>query len=172
MIRLAEPGDVETIRRISNDEAMRSAANFAIQPESAEHWANAYAETHERYPWLIAPGGFAKAGPWRQRDAYAHSVEVSIYLEPDAQGRGLGKQLYARLFGMLRAQGYHTAVAGITLPNDASVRLHESFGMRKVAEFTDAGWKFDRWWAVGYWQLVLSEGAPGPIRPVVDVAAE
>jgi phosphinothricin acetyltransferase len=170
VIRLATKDDVETIRRISNDEAARSAANFSLEPESAEKWRNAFDETHEFFPWIFAPGGFAKAGPWRTRDAYAYSVEISVYLEPAARGRGLGTALYERLFAILRAQGYHTVVAGITLPNEASVRLHESFGMRKVAHFEDAGWKFGQWWSVGYWQAVLHEGEPDRIRPVADVA--
>ena len=170
MIRLATEADVETMRRISNEEAARSAANFALEPEPAELWLTKWRETHAMYPWMIATGGFAKAGPWRHRDAYAHSVEIAVYIEPARQGKGLGKALYGRLFAILEAQGYHTVVAGIALPNEASVRLHESFGMKKVAEFADAGWKFGQWWPVGYWQRTLREGPPPPIRPVADVA--
>ena len=80
--------------------------------------------------------------------------------------RGLGRALYRRLFGTLEAQGYRSALAGITQPNDASVKLHESFGMRRVALFEGIGWKFGRWHDVGYWQLCFGQGEPGGIRTV------
>ena len=168
-IRRATEADVETIRRIANAEAARSAANFAIEPESAAHWMESFRRTSEFYPWLLTTGGFAKAGPFKTRGAYAYEVETSIYIEPDHRGKGLGRALYQKLFEVLQAQGYHSVLAGITLPNEASVRLHESFGMRKVAEFAESGWKFDRWWSVGYWQKLLQSGAARPIRPVADV---
>lgn len=168
-IRRADQADVEVICRVSNEEAARSAANFAIQPEPLEEWLRNFRETQEFYPWLVTAGGFAKAAPWRQRDAYAHSVETTVYVEPDSQGKGVGRALCERLLTLLEAQGYHVALAGITLPNEASVRLHESLGLRKVAQFEQVGWKFGSWWDVGYWSKLLREEPAGRIRPVSEV---
>ena len=115
--------------------------------------------------------GFAKASPWKGRCAYLWSAEVTVYVHPARHGRGIGTALYARLIDILRAQGYRSLVGGITLPNAASVALHESFGFRRVALFEKIGWKFDRWHDVGYWELLLGDpaAAPGPIRPVREV---
>lgn len=168
-IRRATEADVESICRISNEEAVRSAANFAIQPEPLEDWLRNFRETQEFYPWLVASGGFAKAGPWRNRAAYSHTVETSVYLAPDARRQGIGRALCERLLAVLEAQGYHTVVAGITLPNEASVALHESLGMHKAAVFDQVGWKFERWWSVGYWSKLLRDEPAGRIRPVSDV---
>ena len=117
-------------------------------------------------PWLVAEGpaqecaGYAYAGRrHKNRCAYRHSVEVTVYVEPEAVGAGWGTQLYAGLFAALRQTAAHFAVGGIALPNDASVALHEKFGMRKVAHFSEVGFKFDRWIDVGYWQLLLPERA-------------
>ncbi|MHC4848463.1 MAG: GNAT family N-acetyltransferase [Planctomycetota bacterium] len=168
-IRRATEADVEAICRVSNQEAARSAANFAIEPEPLEDWLRNFRETQEFYPWLITVGGFAKAGPWQRRDAYSHTVETTVYIEPGSQGKGLGRALCERLFALLEAQGYHVALAGITLPNEPSVRLHESLGMRKVAQFEEVGWKFDRWWDVGIWQRLLRDEPAGRIRAVSEV---
>jgi phosphinothricin acetyltransferase len=121
-----------------------------------------------------AIAGFAKASPWKGRCAYAHSAETTVYLAADARGRGVGRALYEKLFAMLRAQGFRTLLAGITLPNEPSVRLHESMGMKRIALLERVGWKFDRWHDVGYWQVHLGESdeAPSPIRTVLEVAAQ
>lgn len=115
--------------------------------------------------------GFAKSSPWKGRCAYRWTAETSVYLRPDCQGRGLGRALYDRLIDVMRAQGWRTLLGGITQPNDASVRLHEACGFRKVALLERVGWKFDRWWDVGYWELHLRDSAapPSPIRPVREV---
>lgn len=178
-VRVASLDDVEAILAISNESVRISAANFAIEPESLESWRAAWRNTHEYHPWLVAVDdlgaviGFAKASPWRPRAAYAWSVEVTVYVRPGSRRRGVGRALYTRLFEILRAQGYHTAVAGITQPNEASVRLHESFGMRQVGMLNEIGWKFGAWHGVGYWSMLLqTPGTPaGVIRPVADVFA-
>ncbi len=116
--------------------------------------------------------GFAKASPWKSRCAYLWSAEVTVYVHPDHHGKGLGKALYGRLIPMLEAQGFHTIVGGITQPNEASVRLHEAFGLTQVALYPGIGWKFGRWHDVGYWQRILGhpDAAPKPLRPVAEVA--
>ena len=177
-IRLATLDDLPAILEISNRAAEETAANFAVRPESPASWIERWRDTHERFPWLVAPDGagdilgFAMASPWKGRCAYSYSAEVTAYVVPAHHGRGIGTALYARLFEMLAAQGYRTALGGITQPNPASVRLHESFGMKRVALFEGIGWKFGRWHDVGYWQIVLgdeSAAPPGRLRTVDEV---
>jgi L-amino acid N-acyltransferase YncA len=111
-------------------------------------------------PWLVAESagaaiGYAYASPWRARPAYRFSVESTVYVAPEHMRRGVGSALYAELLDRLRVSGIHTVMGGIALPNDASVRLHEKLGMKRVAHFHDVGFKFGQWVDVGYWQLVF-----------------
>jgi phosphinothricin acetyltransferase len=99
--------------------------------------------------------GYAYAAPWRSRSAYRFSVETSVYLHTRYRGRGVGTALYEVLLVDLRARGLHAAMAGISLPNEASERLHRRFGFAKVAHLKEVGYKFDRWIDVAYWQLLL-----------------
>ena len=111
-------------------------------------------------PWLAAEMdgrvvGYAYATKWKARSAYRYSVETTVYLEDGLAKRGVGTELYAELFRLLKERGLHAVIGGIALPNDASVALHEKFGMRKVAHFEQVGFKFGQWVDVGYWQLTL-----------------
>ena len=111
-------------------------------------------------PWLVLENngeviGYAYATKWRARPAYKHSVETTIYLSQDHGRKGYGKLLYSKLISELASSGFHTAIGGIALPNDASVRLHESLGFKKVAHFQEVGYKFDKWIDVGFWQIML-----------------
>jgi phosphinothricin acetyltransferase len=111
-------------------------------------------------PWLVAEMagrtvGYALARPWKERSGYRFSVEVAVYVVPELAGRGVGTLLYSRLFEELAGRGVHAVIGGIALPNEASVALHEKFGMRKVAHFEQVGYKFGRWIDVGYWQRTL-----------------
>ncbi len=103
--------------------------------------------------------GYAYATPWRTRRGYRFSVEVTVYVAPAAHRRGVGRALYEALFSRLAAAGYHAAMAGIALPNPASVALHEALGMHQVAHFRETGFKFGRWVDVGYWERVLATSA-------------
>ena len=111
-------------------------------------------------PWLVAVedgrvSGYAYASVWNPRSAYRHTVECTAYLAPEATGRGLGAQLYEELFAQLRQLSVHAVVAVITLPNPASVALHERFGLRPAGVFHEVGLKFGAWIDVGYWQGTL-----------------
>jgi phosphinothricin acetyltransferase len=174
-IALAEAGDVPAIAEIANWAALHTTANFATEPEPSAAWAEDWRRTHAMYPWLVARHGagrrgFAKASPHRSRGAYAFTAEVTVYVHPDHHGRGIGRELYRVLLDLLRAQGYVTLLAGITLPNPASERLHASFGFRQTGTFPRAGWKLGGWHDVAYWALHLAGDAPpAPLRPVADV---
>ena len=160
-IRAATAADAAALARIYNYYITDTIVTFEETPVSAADMASRLAETDElKLPWLVAQTGagvqgYAYASRWKGRCAYRRSVEVTVYIEREAVGQGLGTQLYAALFDHLRRTDMHVAIGGIALPNEASVALHEKFGMRKVAHFSEVGYKFGRWLDVGYWQLVL-----------------
>jgi phosphinothricin acetyltransferase len=176
-IRLATAADVPAILAISNEAAVTSVANLANEPEALTAWQALFTATNATHPWLVAANdegnvlGFAKASPWNSRDAFDATVEVAVYVKPHHHRRGIGHSLYTRLLEILKQQGYHAVLAGITLPNDTSVHFHESFGLQPVAMFKQVGWKGGSWHDVGYWQMQLQHGTgDGPrLRPVVDV---
>lgn len=158
--RDARPEDAEAICAIYNPYIQDTCVSFeesAVPPEEMRRRISAHGD---RYPWLVmeedgAVVAYAYAAPWRQRQAYRYSVECSVYVASRAQRRGHGRRLYAVLFERLRAAGMHSVIAGIALPNEASVALHESMGMTQAARFVEVGRKFDQWVDVGYWQRVL-----------------
>lgn len=136
---------------VTFEEATVSPADIAARIEGVQS---------KSLPWLVAEEagrivGYAYATSWHSRSAYRFSSEATVYLAPTATGRGIGTSLYAQLFPMLQARGIHAVMGGISLPNEASVALHEKFGMRKVAHFEAVGFKLDRWIDVGYWQRTL-----------------
>jgi len=163
-VRPAAAADLPTIRAIANDAINRSVAHFGLTEWSAEQAQADFDARSPQHPWLVADDGgvlgYAKAGTWKPRGAYAWTVEVGVYVREEAQGRGVGKALYAALLPALDAAGVRHCVAGIVLPNEPSVRLHEAFGFEPVGVFPDMGWKHGAWHAVGYWSRVVGDGAP------------
>jgi phosphinothricin acetyltransferase len=112
--------------------------------------------------WLVAERdgrvvGYAYGGPHRERAAYNWTVEVSAYVDRNAHRTGLGRLLYTELFDRLRSMGFRLLVAGITLPNEASVAIHEAIGFEPVGVYKNIGFKNGQWWDVGWWQLDLGE---------------
>lgn len=101
--------------------------------------------------------GYAKASEWKSRRAYDPSAEITVYIHPDHHRRGVGRELYEALFADLAARGVVTLLAGITLPNEASVGLHEAKGFRCIGVFERIGRKFDKWHDVGYWVKHLDQ---------------
>jgi phosphinothricin acetyltransferase len=119
------------------------------------------------HPWLVAEEGgevlgFAYACEHRWRPAYRWSVDVSVYIAASARRQGHGRALYEVLFAELQERGFRTACAGITLPNAASVGLHEGLGFEPVGVYRRIGWKQGAWRDVGWWQLDLAPGAGDP----------
>ena len=111
-------------------------------------------------PWLVAAEagkiiGYAYASKWHARSAYRNSTEVTVYILHQCLSKGWGTKLYEHLFNELRQKNKHAIIATIGLPNEASVALHEKFGMRKVSHFNEIGFKFGRWLDVGHWQVLL-----------------
>jgi L-amino acid N-acyltransferase YncA len=161
VIRSAHPSDAEAIVGIYNYYVANTTITFEEQPVSAEEMRRRIDVIQAAgLPWLVLEEaeqvlGYAYASKWKERSAYRHSVEISVYLKHGIQARGLGSRLYEALFSALAERGIHAAIGGIALPNEASVRLHEKFGMKQVARFEQVGYKFGQWLDVGYWQKVF-----------------
>lgn len=162
MIRDATVADAPAIAAIYNHYVEHTIITFETTAVADEDIAaRIAATTGGGYPWLVAEEsdavvGYAYATQWSGRCAYRYSAESSVYLAPDAAGRGLGSALYGRLIPQLAGAGMHVVIGGIALPNAPSIALHEKVGMRKVAHFCEVGHKFGEWIDVGYWQMELS----------------
>ncbi len=160
MIRPLQYGDAKSLASIYNYYILNSIATFE-EVIIDEQEMQGRIETHDkRFPWLIyeidhAAVGYAYAAPWKNRSAYRYSAECSIYIDINHLGKGIGTELYSALFEKLGALDLHTVFAGISLPNEASVAVHEHFGFEKVAHYKEIGFKFNKWIDVGYWQLKL-----------------
>lgn len=163
MIRDAEERDAEAISEIYNHYVSTTAISFEEEPVSAEQMCSRIVKTLISLPWLVLEEegrvvAYAYASPWRERCAYRYSVEGTVYVVPDALRQGHGWSVYKALIERLRGTGFQSVLGGISLPNPASVALHERLGFEQVAEFKQVGWKMGRWVDVGYWQLLLHEG--------------
>lgn len=162
-LRSASAADAAAICRIYNAYVATTTITFEEDAVTERDMAQRIADVGEAgLPWLVLEvdgrvAGYAYATRWRVRSAYRHSVESTIYLDPAYAGRGFGRILYDALLGELRRRELHRVIGGIALPNDASIKLHEALGFRKVAHFTEVGMKFGRWIDVGYWERRLGD---------------
>ena len=162
MIRSIQSQDIDAITAIYNHYISDTIVTFEIDCITPSVMRQRVKEAREQgYPWLVAEDGsgkvvgYAYAGKWKGRLAYRHSAEISVYLDQQATGQGLGTALYEQLFSELAKRKIHVAIGGISLPNPASIALHEKLGMTKVAHFSEVGFKFEKWIDVGYWQKVI-----------------
>jgi phosphinothricin acetyltransferase len=167
-IRPADPArDAAACAAIYAPSVESTPISFELTPPDAAEFARRiekYAATHQ---FLVAEEGgevvgYAYACRWAERAAYDWSVEVSVYVDSAHHGAGIGRALYAELLDRLRLQGFRIAVAGVTLPNPASIGLHESMGFEPIGTLRDIGWKEGAWRDVGYWQLDLRPDAIDP----------
>ncbi|WP_248299450.1 GNAT family N-acetyltransferase [Halorhabdus amylolytica] len=134
-------------------------------------------QTHEAFPWIVYETddegviGYATASSLRSKEAYAWSVELTVYVDGDAQGSGVGTALYTALLEILREQGYVDAYAAVTVRNQASVRLHEKVAFEQVGTFPAAGYKQDSWQDVQWWHRQLGDRPrdPAPPEPIAAI---
>ena len=159
MIRPVTLDDAEAIRDIYNHYIENTVITFEQEPISVADIKTRIDAITSAYSWLVSLDqdkitGYAYINAWKSRAAYAKTVEISVYLRPDACGLGYGAQLYQDLLTETRRLGFHLVLAGIALPNPASVALHEKFGFTKGAHFAEIGFKHGQWIDVGYWQYV------------------
>jgi phosphinothricin acetyltransferase len=162
MIRSAMVADAQAICTIYNHFILHSTVTFEEVPIAQEEMAKRIEAASHRLPFLLAEidgavAGYACAAPWKTRSAYRHTVESSVYIAPGLAGMGVGSRLYQALVHQLRGYGVHAVLAGIVLPNRASIALHEAFGFTKVGQMHQVGRKFDQWLDVGYWELLLTQ---------------
>lgn len=160
MLRPCQPSDAQQICAIYNHYVRETVVTFEEAPVAAHDMAQRIVDVTQRHPWIVweedgALQGYAYAAAWKTRSAYRHSVESTVYLAPSATGRGLGTRLYEALIADLHERDTHCVVGGISLPNAASVALHEKLGFKRIGQFSEIGRKFGQWIDVGYWQLVI-----------------
>lgn len=160
MIRPVIINDAKEIADIYNYYVSNTVITFEEELVSAHEMMNRIKKVTKKFPWVVYEEdgqvlGFAFAEEWKSRTAYKYSVESSVYLKNDAASRGIGTNLYLALIQKLSLTDIHAVIGGISLPNDASIALHEKLGYRKVAHFKEIGYKFNEWIDVGYWQLLL-----------------
>ncbi|WP_444922577.1 arsinothricin resistance N-acetyltransferase ArsN1 family B [Microbulbifer sp. CnH-101-G] len=161
MIRTVNNSDAQVIAAIYNHYVINTPITFEEQAISSVDMVRRIESVHHSsLPWLVKEQngevvGYAYATPWKERSAYRFSVETSVYITNDMKSKGMGTALYLALFAELKKKNIRTAIGGITLPNSASVALHEKLGMKKVAHFEKVGFKFGQWRDVGYWQAQL-----------------
>jgi phosphinothricin acetyltransferase len=160
-VRSALATDAETIARIYNYYVKNTVITFEEEPVSSETMAMRVTEVQDAsLPWLVAEiegvvAGYAYASKWKARSAYRYAVETTIYLEAGREGGGIGSRLYSDLLSILRTRGFHAAIGGAALPNEASRALHEKLGFEHVATFRQVGFKHGKWVDVAYWQTLL-----------------
>lgn len=169
LIRLASEADAAAIAAIYRPYVEQTHFTFEeIPPDAPDIATRLGSPVH---PWLVAEvggqvAGYASTSPMRNRAAYRWSVETGIYLAPGTQGRGLGRQLLSTHLELLERQGMVTAIAGIALPNDASIALHEKLGFRLSGIERGVGFKLGRWVDVGRWQRDLAPRSAAPVDPL------
>jgi phosphinothricin acetyltransferase len=163
-IREATTEDLAAINDLYNHYVTETHITFDLEPMSidARHqWFSHYA-SHGPHRLLVATSekaviGYATSSRFRPKPGYDTSVETSVYLAPEAVGRGAGTKLYQKLFQSIEGEDVHRAYAGIALPNPGSIALHERFGFKRVALFTEQGRKFGRYWDVAWFEKPLGK---------------
>ncbi len=171
VIRDADPGgDAAACAAIYAPFVAETAVSLEEEPPSAAEFAGRIERLSRTHPFLVADGGrgvigFAYGSMHRERPGYRWAADVSVYLAEEVRGRGIGRALYAELLARLTAQGYWWACAGITLPNEASVALHEALGFELIGVYRRIGWKAGAWRDVAWYQRALRNPEAWSDRP-------
>jgi L-amino acid N-acyltransferase YncA len=168
-IRLATPDDAEQVQAIYAPYCF-TPISFEMEPPSVVEMRGRLLKVLDQYPWLVcAEGdavlGYAYATQHRERAAYRWSVDTSVYVCQGRQRRGIGRALYTSLFALLPLQGFVNAYAGVTLPNPASVSLHEAMGFHMVGVYQQVGFKCGAWHDVAWFQRPLQTRPDEPPPP-------
>jgi phosphinothricin acetyltransferase len=167
IVRRATPKDAEAIARIYAPFVEDNATSFEERAPTADEMRARLQDGWDFVPWLVAERdgdvvGYAYAAPHRKRGAYRWACETSVFVDVTRHRAGAGRALYSTLLELLRLQGFVRAYAGIALPNDASVGLHEALGFTLLGTYDGVGFKDGAWRDVGWWSLALREPAPVP----------
>jgi phosphinothricin acetyltransferase len=161
MIRSATLDDAAVIAAIYAPIVKTTTISFEENPPSAVEIAGRIETLLQTMPYLVAQRGsdvigYAYASPHRQRSAYRFAVDVTVYVDETMRRSGAGKSLYEHLLADLRKRNFHRAYAGIALPNDGSVGLHEALGFNHIGTYHEVGFKFGKWHDVGWWERDLT----------------
>jgi phosphinothricin acetyltransferase len=171
MIRLAKPSDAAAILDIYGPYIRDTSITFETEVPTLSEFGARINYYLENWPWLVYEkngiiAGYAYASRYRERVAYQWGVECSVYIHEQFQRMGIARDLYTKLFTILKLQGFTTVYAVINLPNDPSVAFHETMGFRYFATYEKVGYKLGKWKNVGWWQLQLNEYLNEPAAPV------
>lgn len=172
LIRLAREADAAAIASIYRRYVEESRISFEEEaPDALEMQRRIAGDKPGLYPWLVAEEddsllGYSASSPFRTRPAYRWIVETGIYLDPAAQGRGVGRALLSELLALLQRQGFAAAIGAIALPNDSSVALHEKLGFFHTGTYRQVGFKMGEWLDVGLWQRELGARETPPVEPL------
>lgn len=178
LVRMAVEADGDACAAIYAPYVAETAISFETAAPDATGMSDRITGTLARTPWVVVEvdgvvRGYAYASRFRERPAYAWTAETTVYVDRGFHGRGLGRLAMEAVLQVLRTQGFHLALAGITLPNDGSVALHRALGFRQAGAFDEVGWKDGAWWGVDFYALTLSgTDTPTPVRPLPDLAAD
>jgi L-amino acid N-acyltransferase YncA len=169
-IRAASEFDAEACAAIYAPYVQQTAISFELEPPTPAEMAERIGKAVETHAWLVLEDdgrvvGYAYGGPMKPRAAYRWSCEVSIYMEQGRRRTGGGRALYEALFDRLTERGYRTAIAGMTLPNDASEGLHRALGFEPIGTYRKIGWKLDGWHDVAWAQRQLATAQDPPTEP-------
>lgn len=158
MIREALQSDSVAITEIYNYYILNTIVTFELEPVSPEEISRRMESYKKIGPYLVYQEGnhvigYAYVSKFRDRKAYDNSVESTIYIKNGYSKKGIGYKLYSELLSLILSK-YHVIIGGISLPNEASVKLHEKLGFKKVGHFSEVGKKFGKWVDVGFWELI------------------
>lgn len=172
--RIATENDAADIARIYAHYVDTTAITFETSAPTADEFRTRIGVVLQKHVWLVLERdgkvvAYAYASKHRDRAAYQWSVDTAVYIGNEERGKGYGKLLYTRQLAFLRAQGFYRSYAGITIPNAASVGLHESFGYKKIAQYSRVGYKLGSWHDVGWWELEVLPPADEP-KPSLSLA--
>ena len=170
IVRTASVGDAAACAAIYRPYVIETAITFETEPPGPAEMAERIAAALATHAWMVLEDdgricGYAYGGPFKRRAAYRWSCEVSVYVEHGRRRTGAGRRLYTALFERLSERGYRTAVAGMTLPNEASARLHRAMGFQPVGTYRQIGYKHGAWHDVAWSQRPLSATGDPPSEP-------
>jgi L-amino acid N-acyltransferase YncA len=170
-VRLATSEDAAGILAIYAPHVLSGICTFETELPTTEQIAQRIDNCLPRFPWIVCSidgqiAAYVYASKHREREAYQWSCECSVYVHNDFAGKRIGEELYRSLIEILSMQGFRNLYAGITLPNDPSIRLHEKCGFAHFATYENIGYKLGRWHNVGWWKLRLNDCIPDPPPPL------
>lgn len=171
IIRLAAASDAEQILNIYAPYVKNTVISFETEVPTREDMESRIGHSLEKHVWIVLEEnneilGYAYSSKHSERSAYRWSVDISVYIKEGFHRRGIGKVLYTSLLEIIKCQGYCNVYAGICLPNEKSVGIHEYFGFRKIAHYSRVGYKLGSWHDVGWWELFLQQHDPEPKEPL------